>query len=170
MIKDLGKYVIMFVVLVLIQVLIMNNIQFSGFVNPYIYILFILLLPFTIPGYLLLGLSFLLGISIDIFNNTPGVHAGATVLLGFLRPGIASLISSREIIEKGNTPNMKQLGFASFLKYTVIAVLVHHLFLFYAEAFSFVGFFHTLLRAVLSSVFSIVIILASQFILFKNAE
>lgn len=168
MIKDFGKYIIIFVVLVLVQVLILNNIQFSGLINPYIYILFILLLPFTIPGYLLLGLSFLLGISIDIFNNTPGIHAGATVLLGFLRPGIAQLISSRETIEKGNTPNMTQLGFASFLKYTVISVLVHHLFLFYAEAFSFGGFFETLLRCILSSIFSIVIILASQFIIFKN--
>ncbi len=168
MIKDFGKYAVMFVGLVLLQVLILNNIQFSGFVNPYVYILFIMLLPFTIPGYAVLGLSFLLGLSIDIFSNTPGVHSSATVLLGFLRPGIANLISSREIIEKGNTPNMKQLGFASFLKYTIIAVLVHHLFLFYAEAFSFEGFFHTLLRIILSSIFSIVIILTSQFIIFKN--
>lgn len=168
MIKDLGKYVIIFLALVLVQVLILNNIQVSGLINPYVYILFILLLPFTIPGYLLLGLSFLLGISIDIFNNTPGIHAGATVLLGFLRPGIARLISSREIIEKGNTPNMTQLGFASFLKYVVISVLIHHLFLFYAEAFSFGGFFETFIRYILSSVFSISIILGSQFIVFKN--
>jgi len=170
MIKDFGKYIIMLVVLVLIQVLILNNIQFSGFINPYVYILFILLLPFTIPGYLLLGLSFLIGISVDIFNNTLGLHAGATVFLGFLRPGIANLISSREIIEKGSTPNMKQLGFVSFMKYTVIAVFIHHLFLFYAEAFSFGGFFHTLIRCILSSAFSIVIILASQFIFFKNVQ
>ena len=168
MIKDFGKYAVIFVALVLVQVLILNNIQFSGLINPYIYILFILLLPFTIPGYMLLGLSFLLGISIDIFSNTPGIHAGASVLLGFIRPGIARLISSRELIEKGITPGMAQLGFASFLKYTVISVLVHHLFLFYAEAFSFGGFFETLLRYMLSSVFSIVIILSSQFIIFKN--
>ena len=141
MIKDLGKYVIMFFVLVLVQVLILNNIQFSGLVNPYIYILFILLLPFNIPGYLLLGISFVLGISIDIFGNTPGIHAGATVLLGFLRPWIAQLVSSRELIEKGNTPSMTQLGFASFIKYTVISVLIHHFFLFFAEAFSFGDFF-----------------------------
>jgi len=168
MIKDFGKYVIMFFVLILVQVLILNNIQFSGLVNPYIYILFILLLPFTIPGYFLLGISFILGISIDIFGNTPGIHAGATVLLGFLRPAIAQLVSSRELIEKGSTPNMTQLGFANFIKYTVIAVLIHHLFLFFAEAFSFGDFFETLLRWILSSVFSIIIILGSQFIVFKN--
>lgn len=168
MIKDFGKYAVMFVVLVLVQVLILNNIQFSGLINPYVYILFVLLLPFTIPGYLLLGISFILGISVDIFSNTPGIHAGATVLLGFVRPALARLISSREIIEKGNTPGMSQLGFASFLKYTVIAVLIHHLFLFYAEAFSFGSFFETFFRYVLSSFFSILIILGSQFIVFKN--
>ncbi|MFA5328384.1 MAG: rod shape-determining protein MreD [Prolixibacteraceae bacterium] len=168
MIKDFGKYIIMFIVLVLLQVLILNNIQFSGLINPYMYILFILLLPFTIPGYLLLGLSFLLGLTIDMFTNTPGIHTGATVLLGFARPGIARLVASREIIEKNNTPNMALLGFASFLKYTVFSVLVHHLFLFYAETFSFSGFFETLLRCLLSGIFSIAIILASQFIIFKN--
>lgn len=170
MIRDFGKYAIMFVSLVLVQVLILNNIQFSGFVNPYVYILFILLLPFTIPGYLLLGLSFLMGLSIDIFSNTLGLHAAASVFLGFLRPGIANLISSREMMEKGNVPNMKQLGFVSFMKYTIMAVLIHHLFLFYTEAFSWDGFFHTMLRSALSSAFTVVIILASQFIFFKNVE
>jgi len=168
MIKDFGKYIAMFMVLVLIQVLILNNIQVSGLINPYIYILFILLLPFTIPGYFLLGIAFILGITIDIFNNTLGVHAGATVLIAFLRPEIAKLVSSREIIEKGNTPNMTQLGFASFLKYVVICVLIHHLFLFYAEAFSFGGFIETFVRYILSSIFSILLILGSQFVIFKK--
>lgn len=168
MIKGFGKYIIIFVVVVLVQVLILNNIQVSGLINPYIYILFILLLPFTIPGYFLLGIAFLLGITIDIFNNTLGVHAGATVLIAFLRPGIAQLVSSREIIEKGNTPNMAQLGFASFLKYVVISVLIHHLFLFYAEAFSFGGFFETFVRYILSSILSILLILGSQFVIFKK--
>jgi rod shape-determining protein MreD len=168
MIKDLGKYVVMFVVLVLIQVLILNNIQFSGLINPYIYILFVMLLPLTIQGYLLLGLSFFLGLTVDIFSSTPGIHAGATVLLGFLRPAFARLVSSREIIEKGSAPSLTQLGFASFIKYTILAVLVHHLFLFYVEAFSFGGFFETFIRYILSSAFSIAIILASQFIIFKN--
>jgi rod shape-determining protein MreD len=167
MIKDYGKYLLMFIVLVLIQVLILNNIQLSGFVNPYIYILFIILLPFNIQGYFLLGFSFLIGLTVDIFSNTPGIHASASVLLGFLRPQIAELISSREIIEKGNTPTLKLLGFASFLKYVVIVVLLHHFILFFVEAFSFIGFFSTLLRIILSSIFSILIILASQFIIFK---
>lgn len=168
MIKDFGKYVIMFFVLILVQVLILNNIQISGFINPYIYILFILLLPFNIPGYFLLGFSFLIGISIDIFGNTPGIHAGASVLLGFIRPALAQLVSTRELIEKGQTPTMTILGMANFIKYTVIAVLVHHLVLFFAETFSFGDILETLLRWLISSIFSILIILGSQFIIFKN--
>lgn len=168
MIKDFGKYVIMFFVLILVQVLILNNIQISGFINPYIYILFILLLPFNIPGYFLLGFSFLIGITIDIFGNTPGIHAGASVLLGFVRPALAQLVSTRELIEKGQTPTMTILGMANFIKYTVIAVLIHHLILFFAETFSFGDIFETLLRWLISSIFSILIILGSQFIIFKN--
>lgn len=168
MIKDFGKYVIMFFVLILVQVLILNNIQISGFINPYIYILFILLLPFNIPGYFLLGFSFLIGITIDIFGNTPGIHAGASVLLGFIRPALAQLVSTRELIEKGQTPTMTILGMANFIKYTVIAVLVHHLVLFFAETFSFGDILETLLRWLISSIFSILIILGSQFIIFKN--
>ncbi len=168
MIKDFWKYVIMFVVLVLVQVLILNNIQISGFINPYIYILFVLLLPFNTPGYLLLPLAFLIGITIDIFGNTPGMHAGATVLLAFVRPGIVQLISTRELIEKGPIPNMTQLGVASFIKYTVISVLIHHLVLFFAETFSFSDILSTLLRWIISSFFSILIILGSQLIIFKK--
>jgi rod shape-determining protein MreD len=168
MIKDFWKYVIMFVVLVLVQVVVLNNIQISGLINPYIYILFILLLPFNIQGYFLLGLSFLIGITIDIFGNTPGIHAGATVLLGFIRPSLAKLVSSRDFIEKGVTPNMTQLGFANFFKYVIIAVLVHHLVLFMAETFSFNDILETLLRWILSSIFSILIIFGSQFVIFKN--
>jgi hypothetical protein len=108
------------------------------------------------------------GITVDIFGNTPGIHAGATVLLGFIRPALANLISSRELIEKGTTPNMIQLGFASFIKYVVISVLIHHLVLFFAETFSFGDIFETILRWILSSFFSILIILGSQFIIFKN--
>ena len=60
------KNIIRFVVLVFIQVAILNNIQISGFINPYMYVLFILLLPFETPNWILLVLSFFLGLSIDI--------------------------------------------------------------------------------------------------------
>jgi rod shape-determining protein MreD len=160
-------YIISFVVIVLIQVMLMNNIQFSGFINPYFYILFIILLPINIPGYLLLILGFLLGITIDIFSNTPGIHASATVFIAFLRPFI---INSSNLDEKERMmiPTILNIGLKGFVKYVAIMIVAHHFFLFYIEVFSFSGFLHTLLRCVLSSIFTFVFILISQFLIFRK--
>ena len=168
MIKELGQYTIMFFTLVLIQVLILNNIQLSGYINPFLYVLFILLLPFQTPGYLLLGLAFVLGLVIDIFSNTIGLHTSATVFLAFLRPPVLNLISNRDIQEKGRAPRIEGFGLAWFTRYLIFLVPAHHLFLFFMEVFTFSGFVFTLGRAFISSVFSIFLILASQYILFKK--
>ena len=87
-----------FIVLILLQVLVLNNVQFLGFLNPYIYILFILSLPVKFPRWITLILGFVLGLIIDIFSNTIGIHAFATVLIAFFRAGIIKLfISSRKV-------------------------------------------------------------------------
>jgi len=158
----------MYILLVFIQVLILNNIQLSGFINPFLYVLFILLLPFQTPTYLLMILGFMMGMTIDIFSNTPGIHSSATVFMAFMRPHVISLLSGRDSQDIGISPRIKGLGFAWFLKYTVILVLCHHIFLFYIEVFTFTGAFYTLLRCLLSSVFSIILVIISQYIIFKN--
>lgn len=168
MIRDLLKYLVMFVVLVLLQVLLLNNIQFSGYVNPYLYVLFILLLSFDTPRYLLLILGFLLGLSIDIFSNTPGLHASATTFMAFLRPYTIELISNRENLEVTAPPRLKNMGMGWFLRYTVILVSAHHVFLFFIEAFTLTGLIHTLTRSLLSAIFTIILILISQFLIFKE--
>ena len=74
------KNIFRFIILVLVQVLVLNNIQFLGYINPYIYILFILSLPVRTPRWASLLLAFVLGLTIDIFANTPGMHASAAEL------------------------------------------------------------------------------------------
>jgi len=162
------KYIGSWVILVLIQVLLLNHIQVSGCINPYLYILFILTLPFNIPNYLLLILGFALGLNIDIFTNTLGMHAAATTFLAFVRPFVINLISGRDVLELNQFPRISELGFSWFLRYTTILVLVHHVFLFFIEVFTFSGFFHTLLRCLLSSALTIVLILISQYMTSKQ--
>ena len=157
----------MFIVLVLIQVLVLNQIQFSGYINPYIYILFIMLLPVNAPEYVVLILAFLIGITIDFFSNSLGIHAAATTFAGFARPFIIRIISNREE-DRNEYPGMKQNGFSWFLYYTIAFVFLHHLVLFYLEVFTFHHFFYTLFRVGLSSVFTIFIIVLSQFIIFRD--
>ncbi|OFX85695.1 MAG: rod shape-determining protein MreD [Bacteroidetes bacterium GWF2_33_16] len=163
MIKVIPRYIINFVVLVLVQVLILNNIQLGGFINPYVYILFILILPFETPKWLLLVLGFLLGFAIDSFTNTLGMHSSACVFMAFLRPFVLKMISPRDGYESETLPMVKFYGLGWFLRYAVILVFTHHLFLFYAEVFRFSDFFLTFFRVILSSIFSLLIIFISQY-------
>jgi rod shape-determining protein MreD len=163
MINTVIKYFIIFVILVLLQVLLFNNIQFTGYVNPYIYLMLILLLPVEIPAWLLLLISFLTGLTIDFFSSTPGLHTAATVLAGFVRPYILRLISPRDGYEGGAVPSMEIYGIRWFLIYTVIIVSVHHITLFYLEVFRFADFFRTLLRVILSSVFTVTFIMLAEY-------
>ena len=150
-----------FIFLVLFQVLVLNNIQFLGYINPYLYILFILSLPFQIPRWLLLILAFILGLSIDIFSNTLGMHAFTTVFVAFFRNGIIKLFTN---IEEGNnpTPSFYTFGVSAYVKYVIVMVLIHHSTLFILEAFSFTHFWILLTKIMLSSLITILLIFGIQ--------
>jgi rod shape-determining protein MreD len=163
MINSIVRFTIISVILLFLQVLLLNNIQFSGYVNPYIYILLILLLPVEISSWLLLFICFFTGLIIDFFMGTPGMHASATVFSGFVRPYILRLISPRDGYEAGATPSMVIYGFRWFLFYSAIIILFHHLILFYLEVFRFTDFFATLLRVLLSSLVSLIFILLAEY-------
>ena len=150
-----------FVILVLFQVLVLNNIQFLGYINPYLYILFILSLPVSTHRWFSLVLAFALGLSIDAFSNTMGMHAFATVLVAFLRNGIIKLFIS---IEEGNnpTPSFYTFGVGAYIKYMVMMVMIHHTTLFFLEAFSFAHFWILSTKIILSSLVTILLILGFQ--------
>jgi len=153
--------IIRFILLVLLQVLVLNNIQFLGYINPYLYILIILALPVQMPRWLSLILAFGLGLIIDAFANTIGMHAFATVLVAFLRNGIIKLFTS---IEEGNnpTPSFYSFGVSAYVKYVVVLVLIHHSTLLMLEAFSFVNFGITLIKIILSTAVTVLMILGIQ--------
>lgn len=153
--------IIRFILLVLVQVLVLNNIQFLGYINPYLYILFVLSLPYKTPKWFQLLLGFALGLSIDIFSNTPGTHAFATVFVAFLRNSIIKLFTA---IEEGNnpTPSFYTFGVSAYVKYVVLMVFIHHAIMFYIEAFSFVHFWIISTKILLSSVLTILLILGIQ--------
>ncbi len=168
MIRDIVINVFRFVLLVFLQLFVLNNIQFSGFVNPYLYVLFILLLPFETPGWLLLVLAFILGLVIDVASVTVGYHTMATVLMAYFRFHLLRFIAPHDGYEPGMSPTIQSLGLAWFLKYTSILVLSHHLVLFWVESFSFNDFLPATLRALASSIFTILLILIYQFLTFRS--
>lgn len=162
MINHLPRYLFNFIFFILIQVLVLNNIQFSGFVNPYLYVLFIITLPFETPGWLLLLLGFATGLSVDVFSNTLGMHTSATVFMSFLRPYILRAFAPRDDYQPGTIPTMKFYGPAWFLRYALLMVVAHHLFLFFVEVFSMEHFFSTLWRAIASAAFTMLLVYITQ--------
>ena len=167
---SLLRYIVIFVLLAASQVFLFNNIELSGYINPYIYVLFILILPFDISGWLLLLLSFFTGLTIDFFEHTPGIHAAATVFMGYLRPGIIRLVGEKEDLEPGQYPNIKDFGALWFFTYAVILVLLHHLALFYLEVFRFAEFFNTLLKTIVNTAITTVLILILQYLFYTKTK
>jgi len=168
MIEVLPKNLLRFVILLLVQIFFFNNIEIGNYINPYIYILFIILLPFATPAWMILISAFIMGLSMDIICETMGMHTSASVFMAFARPYILSFFAPHDGYEAGSLPGVYYYGVAWFVKYAVIMVLVHHLFLFYAEMFKMHDFFATLLRVILSTLFSSALIIISQYFVFRK--
>ncbi|HBS87278.1 MAG: rod shape-determining protein MreD [Bacteroidetes bacterium GWF2_38_335] len=168
MIKEFLKYTGIFIFLVLLQVLVLNRIQFSGYVNPYFYVLLILILPFEIPLWSLLFIGFFLGFSIDAFSNTLGMHTSATVFMAFMRPVVLALIAPRDGYEIGTMPRVHYFGFSWYMRYAASLILLHHFFYFYVEAFTFSGFFETFVRVIFSFAFTLLLVLIGQLFVYKK--
>ncbi|MFB6307626.1 MAG: rod shape-determining protein MreD [Flavobacteriales bacterium] len=168
MLNNLIINIIRFIFLVLLQVLILDQIYLNGYINPFLYIMFLMMLPFDIPHWFLLIISFLLGFSVDIFSNTLGLHTSACVLIGFIRPYILSSIEPRDGYEAGMKPELQYMGLNWYFHYAGILTLIHHLWLFYLEVFRFSDFFMTLWRVILSSLFTLILIIISQYLIYKR--
>ncbi len=165
----LAKYFGILIFFATVQVVLLNNIALTELgLTPYLYIAFILILPFETPGWLLLIFAFVLGISVDIFDDTGGIHTAALVFTAFMRPLNLRILAPRDNYESGTQPRISDYGFTWFLKYTLLSLLAHHFVFFYLEAFSFSHFFTTLLRMIATILFSGTLILMSQFLIFKK--
>ena len=159
MISTIVKYSLLFVFLILLQVLILNNLHMSVLLNPYVYVLLILLLPFETPGWLVLSLSFAMGIILDVFSNTMGMHTAAIVFMTFVRNYLMIVMAPRDGYEQEKTPHYTEMGLIWFIMYAGILIFIHHLTLFVLEDFRAAHFFTALVKALLSGILSMSIIL-----------
>ena len=164
----ISRNILRFIIVILFQVLVMDHVMINGFMIPWVYLLFILLMPFETPRWMVLLSGFALGLGIDFFENTPGIHTAATVLITYLRPYILKLLAPRDGYEPETFPRIHFYGFNWFLKYTLLMVFLHHLAFFYLEVFQLQNFLATLLRVLLSSVLSASSIVLSQYFVFRK--
>jgi rod shape-determining protein MreD len=164
----LPKYIIRFLLVVVIQIFLLNNIQLSGYINPYWYVIFILLLPLNTPRWAILISAFFLGYIIDLFCYTPGMHAMSCLIIGYIRNSVFNTFFSYDKSQPGMSPGVLMLGLPTFIRYTLVLVFIHHFILFNLEVFKFSLLFYTLLRIVISTFFTSLLIVISQFFIFRE--
>ena len=144
-----------FILLLAAQIVIFNNFNLFGFINPFPYILFIILYPVNSNKNGLLLASFLLGITMDLFCNSGGVHAAACVTLAYLRPQIFKFAFG--LSYEYQTVKLNDVLSPERFSFIVTAVIIHHVVLFFLEIFSFILILEMLFRTLLSTIFTIIL-------------
>lgn len=160
--------ILRFIALIATQVFLLKNIGFYNLSTPYIYILFIMLLPFGIPNWLLFLLAFGTGLTVDVFYDTLGLNAAACSVLAFVRIIYISLTVQRDGFDNEPDPSLGIMGFRWFVFYAIILTFFHHLILFTFESFRFSELGYTLIRVVSSSLFTVFLILVTEFAFFRK--
>lgn len=146
-------------VAMLLQVVVLDNVDFLGPCNPFVYIIFIMAAPFGCSPILLMLMSAAVGLVVDVVSNTPGMHMAACVLIAFLRTYVFRLLAFRSAYKDDDMPGAVACGSLWFFKYTLIMVSIHHVALFLVEQFDSFYLWPTLIRIALSVVASSVIII-----------
>jgi len=160
--------IVRFVVLVFVQILILNHINFLGYINPYLYILFILLFPVKNNRTLFVFLSFLLGLAIDLFSDSGGVHAAACVTIAYIRLVVLKFCFG--MVYEYQAIKFNNVEFGAKMTYIVILTIIHHLILFSLEIFNFSKIILTFQNTLFSSAFTILLCALVTIIFSKNSK
>lgn len=168
----LVKNIIRFIVFILVQVYILCQIPpLHQFITPYLYFLYILWLPFNISRFSLLLVSFLLGLSLDYFLGTPGLHAAPCVLIAYLRPFLINVLISQEGAELNYAePSIKSMGFAPYALYVLIFTFIHHFYLVLIEWLRFGNFLYFIGKVTATTGVSLLLIFISEMLFFRKQK
>ncbi|MFV5684772.1 rod shape-determining protein MreD [Flavobacterium sp. GB2R13] len=155
-----------FVLLLAVQIIIFNNMNFLGYISPFPYLLFIILYPVNGNKSGLLIASFFLGLIMDMFSNSGGIHTTACILLAYFRPYIFKF--SFGLSYEYQTVRLNDVLTPERFSFILMSVVIHHLVLFVLEAFQFSFILDVLLRTLLSSVFTILICIIIIYLIKPN--
>ena len=148
-----------------LQIYIFNNVNLFGYINPYPYILFLLVFPFTANRALYIFIAFLTGLTMDMFGNSGGIHAAACLFLAYFRP--VALRFSFGVSYEYNSIKLSKLSFYERFIFIAMMVLIHHLILFLLEVFNINNILYTLNKTLITSAFTIILCLTIN-ILFSS--
>lgn len=166
--KSNVNYILLMAALIVIQVLVIDHIEVTGVMNPFVYVYPLLILPPKVNRIALMLIGCGMGVVVDALSGTWGIHIAAMVLTGYVRPYVFGLCASQEDVEK---PNIAYHYMPStFVKYASILVVIHHLCLFTLEAFGFDHYWFVVVKTVVSSLVSLALIYVLERIRTINIE
>lgn len=166
--KVISIHTLRFFVLMLFQALIFNHINFMGYINPYIYILFIAFFPIQNNRILFLLFSFLLGLGIDLFSDSGGIHAAAALSIAYARPIILKF--SFGSMYQNHTIKFGIVDLGTKIIYIALLTLLHHLVLFVLEVFSISKTILVLQKTLFSGIFTILMCVILSIIFSRNTK
>ncbi|RKS13080.1 rod shape-determining protein MreD [Flavobacterium sp. 120] len=155
-----------FILLLAVQIIIFNNMNFLGYISPFPYILFIILYPVNGNKSGLVVASFLLGLIMDMFSNSGGIHATACLVLAYFRPAIFKFAFG--LSYEYQTVKLNDVLTPERFSFILLSVVIHHFTLFLLEAFQFSFIFDILIRTLLSTVFTIIICIIIIYLIKPN--
>ena len=170
--SDPIKIIFRFIFFLLVQALVLNHIPpLHRFITPYLYFLFILWMPFKIGRGSLLILSFMLGISLDFFLKTPGLHAAPCVLIAYLRPFIINLLVPKETKDLSlGSPSRITMGIAPYALYVSLLTIFHHIYLVLLEWMQFGNFWYFLGKIFFTTLISLLLITTTELLFSKRGR
>ncbi|MBQ7632404.1 MAG: rod shape-determining protein MreD [Paludibacteraceae bacterium] len=155
---DWTKQLIRYIIVMVLQVLLFNQLQLWGVCHPYVYLLCLLMMPITLPHIADMFIGAAVGLVMDMFCNSLGIHTASCILVMFIRPYLlAAFINEKDRLNE--QISVRTIGFEAFIKYAVILVLVHHLAIFMLAAWSWSHIGFVLAETVVSSTLTILLIL-----------
>ena len=157
-----------FLIYLVLQVVLIQNVVLFDVAFCFLYVGFLLLLPFESGAIRLMLLGLGMGLCVDIFYNSFGIHAAASVFIMYIRPYVVSALAPRGGYETGMTPKLKVMGIEWFSVYSLTLIFLHHLILFFVEAGGFEMFWYTMLKVAASTVFTFVVILIIQYLFYSS--
>jgi hypothetical protein len=170
--SDLVRNTIRFVLFILVQYYVLFQIRpLHQFVVPYIYYLYVLWLPFSMGRMSLMLVSFLFGLTLDYFTQTPGLHAAACVMIAYLRSFVVNILIPQEGAEQNyKSPSPVSMGWAPYAVYVLVLTLLHHIYLVLLEWLQFGSFLFFLGKVLATTGISLMLVLITELLFFRKEK
>lgn len=156
--RTIFSTLLQFVLIALVQMLLLNNIKVFGYIEPMLYIWFIILLPNNFPKWLVMILGFFMGLTVDLFSAQVGFHTATATFTATIKPIMLSWFTNNFDLNTFS-PSAKEMGFTNYLGFASLMVFLHTTIFICIDTFSFAYIGQLLLTILLSSIVNLILVM-----------